>query len=115
MTAGFLVRRAALPALALALLVPAPVAQARSKPDPAKMEQKVEKKLAHYKKGTLLHLVFAGSTESTGTLGQLGEHSFTLVNVDTNATETHNYLDVESVGKGSDTVGGRARSHHGIL
>jgi hypothetical protein len=115
MTAGSLIRRMVLLGFALAVVLPAPMAQARSKPDPDKYAHKVEKKLSNYKKGALLHLVFVNNTESTGTLAQLGEGSFTFVNLDTNTTETHKYADVESIGKGSETVGGQSRKRHGIF
>jgi hypothetical protein len=112
MTALTLARRCTFLALALALLAPATLVHARSTPDPDKYARKIEKKLAHYKKGALLHVVFANNSDSTGSIGQLGDHSFTLVNVETNATETHNYADVYSVGKGSDSIGQGAGKHH---
>jgi hypothetical protein len=115
MTAASLVRRVAVFAFVLALVAPAPLLLARSKPDPDKYAHKVEKKLAHYKKGALLHLAFANNTESTGTLGEMADLSFKFVNVETNAVETHNYADVDSIGKGSETIGKVSRSHRGIL
>lgn len=116
-TASILLRRcfsAWTLACALLLLVPAPAAHARSKPDPDKYAHKIEKKLAHYKKGALLHIVFLNNTDSTGTLGELSDHSFSFVNLETNATETHNYADVDSVSKGSNDIG-KSHRHHGIL
>ena len=116
MTVGSLLRLIALLCFALVLVAPAPVAMARSKAAPDKVAQKVEKKLAHYKKGALLHLTFKNNKESTGTLRELGESSFTLMNLDTNTLETHNYVDVDTIGKGSEEIGkGSGHHHHGIL
>jgi len=112
MTARSFVRHCTFLALAFLLLAPAPIANARSKPDPDKYARKIEKKLAHFKKGALLHIVYTNNTESTGTLGELGDRSFTLINVDTNATERHNYIDVDSVGKGSNNIGHGSAGHH---
>jgi|GEM_PF-2148512 len=101
-------------AMLLVLLASSPLAMARSKPDPDKQAHKVAKKLAHFKQGALVHLVFANNTESTGALGQLGEHSFTLLNVETNARETHSYAEVESIRKGSNEIGeGTRRNRRG--
>lgn len=101
--------------LALGLLVAAPCAYASHPPDPAKVERKVVKKLESFKKGALVHVLFHDGSDSTGTLGRLDDHSFTLVNVESNATETHRYLDVDTIGKGSDEIGQHGRHHHGIL
>lgn len=102
-------------ALAIAVLAPAPASYARSKPDPEKAARKIEKRLAHFKKGTLVRVVLTNGSESTGTVGELGERSFTLTNVETNAPETHSYLEVNSVSKGKDEIGKGSgeRHHHG--
>jgi hypothetical protein len=92
--------------------VSGPLAQARSKPDPDKYAHKIEKKLAHYKKGALLHIVFSNNAETTGTVGELGDKFFTLTNVETNAAETHNYADVYTIGKGSNAIGQGSGAHH---
>jgi hypothetical protein len=105
-------RRLILLAFVATLLAPSPALYARSKPNPEKYAHKIEKKLANTKKGVLLHIVFVNNTESTGTLGQLGERSFTLINVETNATETYNYIDVASIGKGSNSIGKGSGGHH---
>jgi hypothetical protein len=112
MTVRSLVRPCTFLALAFVLLATAPITYARSKPDPDKYAHKIEKKLAHFKQGALLHIVFANNAESTGTLGELGNHSFTLINVENNATERHNYLDVYSIGKGSNAIGHGSTGHH---
>jgi hypothetical protein len=88
------------------------LAQARSNPDPEKYAHRIEKKLAHYKKGALLHIVFSNNAEAVGTVSNLGERSFILTNVETNATETHNYGDVYSIGKGSNAIGQGSGAHH---
>jgi hypothetical protein len=95
--------------LALPLLFSASLAHARSKPDPDKHAQKVAKKLAHFKAGALVHLVFVNATESTGTLDTLGAVNFTLLNIETNAAETHSYTEVEAISKGSNAIGRSAR------
>jgi glutamine cyclotransferase len=112
MTVRSLVRTCTFLALAFVLLAPAPIANARSKPNPDKYAHKIEKKLAHFKKGALLHIVYTNNAESTGTLGELGDRSFTLINVETNATERHDYIDVESIGKGSNNIGHGSTGHH---
>lgn len=106
------IRRVIFLVLAGALLVPATVAPARSKPDPDKYAQKVAHKLAHFKKGALVHLTFADASESTGTLGQLGDASFTLFNVESNATETHRYADVDQIAKGKNEIGASSEHTH---
>lgn len=102
-------------ALAFALLAPSPAGYARSKPDPERAARKIEKRLAHFKKGELVRVVLTNGDASTGTVGELGERSFTLTNVETNAQETHNYLEVNSVSKGKEEIGKGSgeRHHHG--
>jgi outer membrane lipoprotein-sorting protein len=98
-------------ALALIACVPACYARSGSKVD--KHAQKIEKKLARYKTGTLLHLQFSNATESSGTLDTLSDTSFSFNNTDTNAKETHLYGDVTSVEKGKQYIGeGSAPKHH---
>ena len=112
MTTRSFLRCLAFSALALALLAPAASSYARSKPDPDKQARKVQKKLSHFKKGALVHVVFSNGSESTGGLGDLGERDFKLTNVETNTVETHGYLEVDSVSKGSESIGKGSTPHH---
>ncbi|HEV2484363.1 MAG TPA: hypothetical protein VGT08_02430 [Terracidiphilus sp.] len=100
-------------AAALVLIACVPVCQARSGSKVDKHAQKIEKKLAHYKAGTLLHLEFNNNTECTGTMDKLSDTSFTFNNAETNAKETHQYSDVSTVDKGKEYIGkGSAPKHH---
>jgi hypothetical protein len=99
-------------AAACALLAAAPLSHARSQKDPDKYAHKIEKKLSHFKPGTLLHLSFANNSESIGTLHSLDDHSFTFTNSETNADETHNYGDVDLIEKGSNKIGKGSESRH---
>ena len=100
-------------AAALVLVACVPVCQAGSGTKSDKHAQKIEKKLAKYKTGTLLHLEFNNNTECTGTVKMLSEKSFTFNNSETNAEETHLYGDVSQVGKGKQYIGaGSAPKHH---
>src|ERR1017187_5951865 len=94
----------------LALVVFVPVCQARSVSKAEKHAQKIQKQLAHYKPGTLLHLAFNNNTECTGTVNTLSDSSFTFNNTETNAKETHNYSDVSDVEKGKEYIGQGSRS-----
>lgn len=100
-------------AVALALIACVPVCQARSGAKVDKHAQKIGKKLARYKTGTLLHLEFNNNTECTGTLTTLSDTSFSFNNTETNAKETHLYSDVSRVEKGKEYIGqGSAPKHH---
>ena len=100
-------------AVALALIVCVPVCQAKSGSKVDKHAQKIGKKLARFKAGTLLHLEFNNNTECTGTVYKLSDASFTFNNSETNAKETHQYGDVSTVDKGKEYIGqGSAPKHH---
>jgi hypothetical protein len=100
-------------AVALALIVCVPVCQAKSGSKADKHAQKIGKKLARFKAGTLLHLEFNNNTECTGTVDKLSDTSFTFNNSETNAKETHQYGDVLTVDKGKEYIGqGSAPKHH---
>lgn len=92
-------------ATALLLVAGPQTLQARTRPDADKHAQKMEKKLARFKPGALVHLVFSNHAESTGTLIEMGEQEFSLSNVETNATEHHTYRDVLEVSKGHNEIG----------
>lgn len=100
-------------AVALALIVCVPVCQAKSGSKADKHAQKIGKKLARFKGGTLLHLEFNNNTACTGTVDKLSDTSFTFNNSETNAKETHQYGDVSTVDKGKEYIGqGSAPKHH---
>jgi hypothetical protein len=90
-------------ALLLVMCVPVCLANASSKAD--KHAQKIEKKLAKFKAGALVHLAFNNNTECTGTVNVLSDKSFTFNNSETNAKETHLYSDVSDVEKGKEYIG----------
>ena len=78
-----------------------------------KHAQKIEKKLAHYKPGTPIHLVMSDGSDHYGTLGKLSATSFIFTDGDSNAVETIQYGDVDSAEKGSAPIGeGSVRRHH---
>ncbi|HUA98820.1 MAG TPA: hypothetical protein VMA34_10875 [Terracidiphilus sp.] len=91
----------------------APYSRAESPAHVEKHARKVEKKLAKYRPGTYLHLIFRDQTDSVGSLGALSATSFAFTNADTNATRSYHYVDVASVEKGSEYIGeGSVRRHH---
>jgi hypothetical protein len=96
-----------------AVLLTGPLGHARGQQDPDKYAHKIEKKLSHYRQGTLLHLTFKDNTEATGKIHSLDDQSFTFTNSDTNTVETHKYADVDAIAKGSNNVG--STSHHHFL
>lgn len=101
-------------AAVLALTVCVPVCQAKSGSKAEKHAQKMQKKLSHYKPGTLLRLTFNDNSECTGTVNTLSDASFTFNNTDTNQKETHNYSDVSDVEKGKQYIGQGSTSRHRV-
>jgi hypothetical protein len=100
-------------AAALVFVGTVTLCQARSLSKADKHAQKIEKKLAKFKTGTLLHLEFNNNTECSGTVNALLDTSFTFNNTDTNAKETHLYSDVSNVEKGKQYIGeGSAPKRH---
>ncbi len=90
-----------------------PSCRAESAAHIAKHARKMEKKLAKYREGTYLHLVFRDGAESLGSLGAVEVGSFTFTDADTNATHTYRYMDVARVEKGEEYIGeGSVRRHH---
>jgi hypothetical protein len=100
-------------AVALALIFCVPVCLAKSGSKADKHAQKMEKELAKFKAGALVHLELNNNTECTGTVNKLSDTSFTFNNSENNATETHLYSDVARVEKGEEYIGqGSAPKHH---
>ncbi|MGH9604605.1 MAG: hypothetical protein ACRD3N_02780 [Terracidiphilus sp.] len=90
-----------------------PLCRAESQAHIQKHARKIEKKLAHYREGTYLRVVFRDRSGTVGSLGALSATSFTLTNADTNAAQTYRYVDVASVEKGETYIGeGSVRRHH---
>ena len=85
-----------------------------SGPKTEKHAQKMQKKLSHYKPGTLLRLELNDNTACTGTLDTLSDTSFTFNNTETNQKETHNYSDVTDVEKGKEYIGQGSTSRHRV-
>jgi hypothetical protein len=103
-------------AVVCAMLAYVPASQARSAKSVEKQAQKIEKKLAKYKAGSYLHLVFSDNTESSGSLGALSDTTFSFTNTESNVKETHRYSDVERVEKGKVYIGqGSEHHHHRVL
>jgi hypothetical protein len=99
--------------LAVALVMCVPVCLAKSNSNVDKHAQKMQKKLAKYKSGTLLHLELNNNTDCTGTVNTLSDTSFIFNNSENNAKETHLYSEVASVEKGTTYIGeGSAPKHH---
>jgi hypothetical protein len=93
--------------------VAVPATRSFAKDNPEKHARKIEKKITHYKPGTLLRVVLTNGNESQGALTKFDEQGFTLTNSETNASETHQYGEVDSVGKGSNAIGkGSGARHH---
>ncbi len=106
----FRISSVVLPAVACLLFAPppshfAPLCQAESPAHAARHARKVAKKLAKYPDGTYLRFVFRDHSETLGTVDALKASTFTLINADTNATETYRYVDVARVKKGRTYVG----------
>jgi len=101
-------------AVVLAILACGSMCQASSVSKAEKHAQKIQKKLAHFKSGTLLHVSFNDNTECTGTVNTLADTSFTFNNTETNAKETHNYSDVSDVEKGKQYIGQGSVTKHRV-
>lgn len=100
-------------ALVAALWMAVPAAWSFASETPEKHARKIEKKVTHYKPGTLLRVVLVNGSESQGVLVKYDERGLTLTNSDTNAAETHAYGEVDSVSKGSNQIGkGSGERHH---
>lgn len=93
------------------VLLTAPLSHARGQKDPDKYAHKIEKKLSHYKPGTLLHLTFKDNSEAIGKIKSLDDLSFTFSNTETNTVDTHKYADVDQIEKGSNSIGGTSHHH----
>ena len=98
--------------LASAPICQAPLCRAESAAHVAKRVRKVQKKLAKYRPGTYLRIVFRDHSETLGTVGMLKVTTFTFTNADTNATQAYSYSDVAHVQKSKTYVGeGSVRRH----
>lgn len=77
-----------------------------------KRTQKVEKKLAKYRPGIYLRVVFRDHSQSVGTVVRLQATSFTFTDADSNAPRSYDYADVVKVQKEETYVGeGSVRRH----
>ena len=93
-----------------------PLSRAESQAHIAKHARKVEKKLAHYREGTYLRVVFRDRSETVGSLDALSTASFSLTNADTNARQSFRYVDVARVEKGETFIGeGSVHRHFPLL
>jgi hypothetical protein len=81
--------------------------------NPERHAQKIHHKLAKYKPHTYLHLVLQDNSQENGTVAALSEKSFTFINADSNAVESHLYKDVSKVHKSKIYIGqGTAPRRH---
>ncbi len=86
-------------------------ASAKSLQKQAKQARKVQARLAKFPPGALVHLQFRDGSESTGRLGKMAENSFSFTNSDSNANETHQYIDVTKIEKGKEYIGRNSSPH----
>ena len=98
-------------ALAWVLIGLIPICQAESAFSFEKHARKIHKQLSRYPSGTYVSLAFRDGTESAGALGTLTDSSFTLMNADNNASETHSYGEVVKVRQGKEYIG-EGSEHH---
>jgi hypothetical protein len=97
--------------LAWALIGLIPICQAESAFSFEKHARKIHKQLTSYPSGTYVSIAFRDGTESAGALGTLTETSFTFMNADNNASETHSYGEVVKVRQGKEYIG-EGSEHH---
>lgn len=102
-----------LAALVFAFLTLAPTCRASAAKKQEKHVQKIEKKLAKFRKGTFLKVDLNDNTDARGSLVQLNNTAFQIFNADTNKVQTINYSDVDTVSKTKEYIGtGSEPSHH---
>jgi hypothetical protein len=100
-------------ALLLAAIVPACMAQAAF---PAahtldKHARRLHKRLTRYSSGTYVSVVLRDGSHTAGALGAVDAASLTMTNSDTNAPETHAYMEVASVQKSREYIGEGSQRH----
>lgn len=99
--------------LVFAFLTLAPTCRASAVKKQEKHVQKIEKKLAKFRKGTFLKVDLNDNTDARGSLVQLNNTAFQIFNADTNKVQTINYSDVDTVSKTKEYIGtGSEPSHH---
>lgn len=106
-------------AIAWTLIAIVPAAYASSKwfpqfqRNPDRHAQKIHHKLSKYKPHSYLHLSLQDNSQENGTIAVLSEKSFTFINADSNAVESHLYKDVAKVHKSKIYIGqGTAPRRH---
>lgn len=98
---------------ALSLIAPTGHASsAKSIEKQAKQAKKVQARLTKFPPGALVYLQFRDGSESTGRLGKMSENSFLFTNSDSNAIETHRYIDVTKIEKGKEYIGKNSTPRH---
>jgi hypothetical protein len=100
-------RRSSLLLVAIAFLVAGfvPACRAQSSEKIEKHAQKIEKRVAKYRTGTLLQVDFRDNSEALGSLGDVSDATFQITNAESNKVQTFNYADVMRVKKTKEYIG----------
>ncbi len=102
-----------LAAFIFALLTVAPTCRASAAKKQEKHLRSIEKKLAKFRKGTFLAVNLNDNTDARGSLVEVDNTSFQILNADTNKVQTINYSDVDTVNKTKEYIGaGSEPGHH---
>ena len=100
-------------AIAFVFVTLPPACQADSTAKLEKHARKIEKRLTKYRTGTVVQIDFRDSSEARGSLGNLSDTTFQIVNADSNKLQTFNYTDVSGVKRAKEYIGaGSERGHH---
>ena len=99
--------------IAFVCVILPPACQADSSAKLEKHVRKIEKHLTKYRTGTVVQIDFRDSSQATGSLGNLSDATFQIVNADSNKLQTFNYTDVSGVKRAKEYIGtGSERGHH---
>jgi hypothetical protein len=90
----------------------APICRAESSAKLEKHAQKIEKRLARYRTGTLVQIDFRDNSEAQGSLRDVSDTSFQITNADSNKVQTFNFADVSRVRKAKEYIGTASGSEH---
>ena len=100
-------------AIAFVCVTLPPACQADSSAKLEKHARKIEKRLTKYRTGTVVQIDFRDNSEARGSLGNLSDATFQIVNADSNKLQTFNYADVSGVKRAKEYIGtGSERGHH---
>jgi hypothetical protein len=101
-------------AIASTSIALAPTCQAQSSAKLEKHARKIEKRIAKYRTGTFLQIELRDNNEALGSLREVSDATFQIVNADSNKVETFNYADVTRVRKGKEYIGAGSEPEHHV-